>query len=188
MFGNASRVGCGGGTPRIAHSQSGTSNRRGSPPEPPRYARYICPPWPHRSTQCLRTLAEWDAAADCLALRIRTTAISVIHRGIFRVWTLPLSHTGHQWCVATSAERDAAADCLVLRICVYRLSNWRLRVAAAKIPTLGIITHQADTWLVPGDLSGAWQFGALDSQGLGPIFFGNAPSGIICLSIFSINK
>ena len=105
---------------------------------------------------CLEASAEWDAAADGLALRIRKmrptigdvhppslqdtrdtyvhrdhmcalrvcehelrwmrprsaphcastkrdleTAFSVIHRGRFRVWTLPLSHAGHQRCVAT---------------------------------------------------------------------------------------
>ena len=53
------------------------------------------------------------------------------------------------------AERNAAADYLALHICVYRLSNWRLRVAAAKIPALGTITDQADTCVVPGDLSSA---------------------------------
>jgi hypothetical protein len=58
-------------------------------------------------------------------------------------------------CLRTLAERDAAADCLALRSCVYMLSNWRLRVAVAKIPALGTITDQADTWLVPRNLNSA---------------------------------
>ena len=61
-----------------------------------------------------------DAAFDCLALRIRKlppleSAISVIHSGASRVWTLPPLHAGHHWCVATQAERDAPSDCLASR-------------------------------------------------------------------------
>jgi len=43
------------------------------------------------------------------------SAISVIHSGTSRVWTLPLLHAAHHWCVAAQAERDAPSDCLALR-------------------------------------------------------------------------
>jgi len=43
------------------------------------------------------------------------SAISVIHIGTSRVWTLPPLHVSHQWCVATQAEPDTLSDRLALR-------------------------------------------------------------------------
>ena len=66
------------------------------------------------------TRAERDAASDCVALRIRKfgsleSAISVIHSGTSRAWTLPPLHASPRWCVTIQAERDALSDRLSLR-------------------------------------------------------------------------
>ena len=43
------------------------------------------------------------------------SAISVIHSGTSRFWTLPSLHAAHHWCVATQAEPDTLSDRLALR-------------------------------------------------------------------------
>jgi hypothetical protein len=111
----------------------------------------VCPLRSCGCTSCLKTLAKWDAASNCLALRIRKMGTS---NWRIRV-TRPISpHSVRTpegltptWCLENRAEQDAVLYCLVLRIHKIVNSNRRVRATRPTSP------HPV---LAPENLTPAW--------------------------------